>query len=98
MLFCFNSTAEVKVVMDHNPNGEADASFKFSQVPSPSATDTGTKAKFTLVSGERDSNGADLEALHDGKLPVRDDQPEANFFFAAGTEGVAQDFAAELVV
>ena len=62
-------------------------SFKFKHVPSPVKDDAASKAKLTLVDGEIDPNGADLKALIDGILPTDEDQPEANFFFNAGTSG-----------
>src|SRR5687767_6101323 len=71
--------AEIKVVAERNESG--DASFKFKTVPAPSRGDAATKAKFTIVDGERDSNGGDLAQLHDGRVPSEDDQPARNFFF-----------------
>jgi hypothetical protein len=79
--------AEIKVTVDHNDNEHAKPEFKFAHVPSPSDKDAATKAKFSIVEGERDPNGAELEALNDGKLPKEEDEPAANFFFNAGTEG-----------
>jgi len=79
--------AEIKITVDHNPNEQATPEFKFKNVPSPTATNAAAKAKFTIVSGEKDSNGGDVEKLNDGKLPTEQDQPEENFFFDAGTEG-----------
>lgn len=79
--------AEIKIVVEHNDNGSATGQFKFKDVPAPSKTDAATKAKFAIVEGERDENGAELSALHDGKLPLEEDQPDANFFFDAGTKG-----------
>ncbi|MGA2663058.1 MAG: DUF1080 domain-containing protein, partial [Verrucomicrobiota bacterium] len=81
------SPGEIKIVIDHNPNGEAGAGFKFKRVPPPAKNDAAAKAKFSIVEGERDGNGAELEALHDGKLPTEEDDPGENFFFNAGTEG-----------
>lgn len=87
MLSALVSLAEIKIVIDHNPNEQAAAGFKFKQVPPPAKNDAAAKAKFSIVAGERDSNGAELDALHDGRLPTEEDQPEENFFFNAGTEG-----------
>jgi hypothetical protein len=39
------------------------------------------------VDGRRDGNGADLDKLHDGKVPSEADQPSESFFFDAGTSG-----------
>lgn len=88
-LCCFATLlqAEVKIISDRNANDSATAKFKFKNVPSPSKSDAATEAKFTLLDGVRDSNGGSLDQLHDGKLPTEDDQPSANFFFRAGSEG-----------
>jgi hypothetical protein len=79
--------AEVKVAVDRNQAGDATREFKFKNVPSPSRTDAASQAKITILSGRRDRNGGDIGQLTDGKLPAEEDQPSANFFFAAGTEG-----------
>lgn len=81
------SHAEVKAVADYQPSGSASAGFQFTNVPLPSQNDAATKAAFTLVDGRRDRNGGELDVLHDGRVPSEEDQPAANFFFAAGTDG-----------
>src|ERR1051325_3323567 len=81
------SRAEIKITINHNPNESATAAFKFKEVPSPSKTDAAKDAKFSIVEGERDENGGDLEKLNDGKTPSEEDQPTENFFFNAGTPG-----------
>ena len=85
LLVGLTARAEIKVTVDHNATGSP--AFKFKNVPAPSKTDAATKAKFSIVDGERDENGGDLDKLHDGKLPTEEDQPEENFFFNAGTAG-----------
>jgi hypothetical protein len=79
------SPAEIRVVSEHNSNNSGVA-FKFKDMPAPSKGDAATKAKFTLVDGERDGNGGDLAQLHDGRVPTESDQPARNFFFAQGTD------------
>jgi hypothetical protein len=79
--------AEIKITVNHNEGDKAKPEFKFETVPAPSKDDAAATAKFTIVEGERDSNGAEVSALNDGKLPGEEDQPDANFFFDAGTEG-----------
>jgi hypothetical protein len=74
--------AQVTVTIDHNPAGIG--SFKFNKVPTPVKDDAGAQAKWLLLVGELDPNGA---ALTDGILPTRQDQPAANFFSSAGTFG-----------
>ena len=81
------ASADVKTVVDRNQGDDATAQFKFKHVPSPSKTDAAQKAKFEIVEGEQDSNGGDLDKLHDGQVPTEEDQPEANFFFAQNTDG-----------
>jgi hypothetical protein len=78
---------DIKIMVDRNQGGDAADKFKFKRVPSPSKTDAATHAKFTLVTGEQDGAGGDLEKLHDGLLPGGEDAPEDNFFFNAGTDG-----------
>ncbi len=85
--FTLTASSQVKVTVDHNTGGAATGSFKFQNVPSPAKDDAAAKAKLTLVDGEIDPNGADLSVLTDGVLPTDEDQPEANFFFNAGTAG-----------
>src|ERR1700693_3992129 len=81
------AASEVKVTVDRNIGPQATKDFKFKDVPSPVKDDAGAKAQLMLVDGEMDDNGADLGALTDGLLPSNEDDPEANFFFNAGTYG-----------
>jgi hypothetical protein len=78
---------EAKVTIDHNANSVANRNFKFKNVPSPAKYDAAAKAKLVLVDGDLDANGADLIAVTDGLLPTDRDEPAANFFFNAGTNG-----------
>ena len=75
------------VTIEHRVQGETNPSFDFKTVPPPSKDDRGSHARVDLVVGRRDTNGADLSALTDGKMPGGEDEPSANFFFAAGTDG-----------
>ncbi len=75
------------ITAERHGRDEASAGFKFPKVPAPSRGDAGAKAKFTVVDGERDPNGGDLATLNDGKLPKSADEPSANFFFRAGSDG-----------
>ena len=77
--------AEVEPVVARG--GEGGAAFKFDNVPAPSKSDAASKATVTVVDGTRDQNGGDVAVLTDGIVPRVDDQPRANFFFAAGTDG-----------
>ena len=84
---------QVKITVDHNTNATATSAFKFKNVPSPARDDLGARAKLTLVDGEIDPSGADLNALIDGMLPTDEDEPGANFFFNAGTRGRSMSLA-----
>lgn len=75
------------IVVERNIGGASTGVFLFKSIPSPSKTDAAANAKLELVVGRRDSNGAQLSALTDGLLPSGQDEPSANFFFAAGTDG-----------
>jgi hypothetical protein len=87
LMFAMVCRAEIKIVAEHNRNEQATGEFKFKNVPLPSQSDAGTKARFAIVDGRRDYNGGDIDKLQDGKLPAEEDQPAENFFFNAGTEG-----------
>lgn len=78
---------DVKVLIGVNRGDKATAEFKFAEVPSPSRTDAGNGAKFTLLDGRRDANGGELSRLSDGRTPRGEDEPRANFFFAARSDG-----------
>jgi len=78
------SRAEVRIMSDRT---DGSAEFKFGKVPSPSQTDAGSRARFTVVDGRPDGNGGGVEKLQDGKVPTEEDQPAENFFFRAGTDG-----------
>jgi hypothetical protein len=78
---------EVKITIEHNSNDDASSKFKFKNVGTPARDDAARGAKFFIIDGERDENGAGLEALNDGKAPTQSDAPADNFFFNAGTDG-----------
>jgi hypothetical protein len=79
------SHARITVLTEHNPTG---VDFSFTSIPRPVSNDAASDAQFTLVDGQRDTNGGGLAVLHDGQLPTEEDQPSANFFFRAGTESI----------
>jgi hypothetical protein len=81
------ASAEIKVVAEHNDLDDSTAAFKFKTVPSPSNMNAARDAKFTIVDGQIDDASGGLDVLHDGKLSTEQDEPSANFFFNAGTEG-----------
>lgn len=78
---------QVTVTVNHNDNTTATPEFKFPEVPPPAITDAAMTAQFTIVEGKIDPNSGGLYTLHDGQMPTEADQPSANFFFSAGTDG-----------
>lgn len=79
--------AETKVVVDHNDNDQATPAWRFEHLGSPATNDAASRATFSLVCGQRDRNGGDLDRLNDGGAAGNQDDPQASFFFAPGTEG-----------
>jgi hypothetical protein len=79
--------ADIRITIDRNPVTTATPAFKFARVPSPMKDDAGAKATVKIVEGEADSNGALPNAIVDGLWPRDEDEPDANFFFNAGTAG-----------
>jgi hypothetical protein len=77
--------AQVKVLIDHNADGNP--AFKFKNVPGPVKGDAAEGGRFVVVDGESDPNGSNIRALNDGRLPDSDDDPGDNFFFMAGSDG-----------
>lgn len=69
------------VRVEHRKNGQPGPTFHFPSAPVPARRDAAAPAKFQLVDGTLDGNGAGLDALHDGLLPKDADQPKANCFF-----------------
>jgi hypothetical protein len=90
--------AEATVVVGRSQGGSP--AFKLDNVPPPARNDAAARAKFTLADGSRDQNGGDVAVLNDGLVPAGEDQPRANFFFAAGADGgrVAIDLGAAVDV
>lgn len=89
LLFIFTGGAlsQIKVTVDHNTNFDATSAFRFKNVPSPARKNAAANARLKLVVGQMDSNSPGLKALTDGILPGNEDEPEANFFFADGSDG-----------
>jgi hypothetical protein len=85
--FILPPRADVKITIERNTGTEASGAFKFKRVPSPVKDDAAAHAELALVIGQRDGAGANLSALTDGRLPTNEDEPRANFFFNAGSDG-----------
>jgi hypothetical protein len=81
------SFAEIKTTTDRNEGEAATPAFRFKKVPSPARGDAKAPAKFSIIDGGIDPNSGGIDKLSDGKLPTEYDEPEANFFFDAGTTG-----------
>lgn len=77
-------SARIDVSAEHDAHG---TDFQFATVPVPVRNDAAAAGSFTLVDGQRDRNSGPLSVLHDGRIPTQEDQPSANFFFRAGTDG-----------
>ncbi len=86
LMAAFSARAEVKVLIDHNTDGNPQ--FKFDHAPQPVKQDAADRgeADFSIVDGESDRNGSNIKALNDGRLPEQEDDPGNNFFFAAGSD------------
>ena len=89
LLACFATAAraQVQITIDHNTGAAATSEFKFQLVPSPARDDTASKAKLTIVDGVLDNGSGTPAALIDGLLPTDEDEPGANFYFAARSFG-----------
>jgi Peptidase of plants and bacteria len=87
MLFAMAATAEVRITIEQNDNDHASSAFKFQHVPQPSKNDAGSAAKFSVIDGEADAGSGGISMLNDGAVPMEEDDPSANFFFAPGTDG-----------
>ena len=75
---------DIKVTTGHSADNSG---FIFPSVSAPSNNDAATKAKFLIISGDRDANGGELDVLQDGRVAASDDQSARNCFFRAGTDG-----------
>jgi hypothetical protein len=78
---------QVQITIDHNTGAAATGEFKFKRVPSPARDDAASKAKLTIVDGLLDNGSGTPAALIDGLLPTDEDEPGANFYFAARSFG-----------
>ena len=79
--------SEIKIMVEHLDQDQAQRGFPFRKVPTGSTNDLGAAATWSIIDGRKDPNSSELASVHDGKLPRDEDQPRANFFFAAGTDG-----------
>ncbi len=76
--------SSIRVIAEFSAGGR---DFQFERVPLPAINDAAAEAEFTLIGGSADPNGAPISILHNGRVPREPDEPSANFFLAAGTDG-----------
>jgi hypothetical protein len=79
--------AGVQVQIERVAPSDAGAGFRFPSVPRPARSDAASGATFRVVAGQSDGNGGGVTVLNDGRLPVNEDQPARNFFFAPQSAG-----------
>ena len=79
--------SEAKVTTKRVEAARATPAFAIPEAPAPSRDDLAAHAVYSLIDGQRDPNGGDLDKLSDGALPKSADDPAGNFFFAAGSDG-----------
>lgn len=79
-----SSQAEIEVQIGYSRTKNG---FSLNDIPPPATNDAASYAGFTVVAGSPDPNSGPLGVLSNGLVPVNDDQPSANFFFNAGTNG-----------
>ena len=87
LLAASSSRADGVVRFERNLAEAATGKFTLQELPGPSKTDAATTAKFEILHGRRDRNGGEVSRLTDGQLPNHEDDPQSNFFFAAGSTG-----------
>jgi hypothetical protein len=82
--------ANVVILVEHNDDIHATPRFQFQKVPAPSSDDAATHAIFTVLYGAHGGRAGNIDRIHDGKLPMWEDQPEMNFAFTKGDGGRVQ--------
>ncbi len=79
-----NWTHAIEPVIERS---ESQSGYRFKSVKPPMAGDLGATGKWERVEGTIDRNSGGLGVLHDDRLPGDEDQPQANFFFRAASDG-----------
>src|SRR5437660_8297427 len=72
LVFGMVSQAEIKIIVEHNSNEDATSAFHFKNIPAPSRFDAANQAAFSIVDGEKDAKGGDVDRLHDGRVLTED--------------------------
>jgi hypothetical protein len=81
-IFSNSFAAAIDVVVERNRDSDY---FQFPTIPRPAVNDDAVKAKWAIARGRIDGNSPGLSVLCDGKIPLTNDSPDANFFFAGST-------------
>lgn len=87
VIFAVAAPAAVQVSIGFEPGPGGGSGFDLTNLPAPARNDAATVGRVRVIAGTIDSNSGGIGTLCDGRLPTEDDQPDANFFFAAGSEG-----------
>jgi hypothetical protein len=78
------ASAEIKIATTFRAEGAPQVG---TNVPGVAKNDAASSARVRILAGVLDSNSGGLGKLRDGLAATASDQPEENFFFAAGTDG-----------
>ena len=81
------AASDLNIMVERIANSDATPEFNFKKVPAPSQPSATASAKFSLVAGGQDVNGARVEKLRGGSLPGGPDAPRQSFFFNDGSVG-----------
>ncbi len=78
------ASAEIQVTTAFRAEGAPSAA---TNIPGVAKSDAATTARIRILAGSMDPNSGGIGKLRDGKLATEPDQPDGNFFFAAGSSG-----------
>lgn len=87
LIAALTGQAAVQTAVGFRSEEDSRPAFTFTNVPLPAKTDAAGAARVRVLSGVVDSNSGGISKLRDGQCPGEPDQPDANFFFDAGTAG-----------
>lgn len=65
-------------------HGDGEDAFEVKGMPAPRQADAAGEATFTIIAGKAAFGPKKVNALNDGLMPMLDDDPSGNFFFAPG--------------
>ncbi len=84
LLLSVSLRAEVRVAWE---GARESSDFRFSKVAAPAIDDAAAGAALSLLDGRVDENSGSLAVLTNGGVPSEANEPRANFFFNAGSDG-----------